>query len=90
MCHPANTLNKIRCFLSDELFTTIENPFYSPIQEISDLPQHFTKEVDYFFSIYKNLEGKKLKTFGYKRAERAENAIMKGYQLHSKKRQQGL
>ncbi len=66
------------------------DPFYSPIRDISDLPQHFTKEVDHFFSIYKDLEGKKVTTFGYKGADEAEKAITNGYQLYNKKMQQGL
>jgi inorganic pyrophosphatase len=60
------------------------DPMYGSIEDISDLPKHFMREVDHFFSIYKELEGKSVKTFGYKGATEAGKVIMKGYELYNK------
>jgi inorganic pyrophosphatase len=58
------------------------DPFYNPIKDISDLPPHLTKEIDHFFSIYKDLEGKQVETFGYRGTEEAEKVIMNGYEQY--------
>lgn len=62
------------------------DPFYSSIKDITDLPRHFTREVDHFFSIYKELEGKQVKTFGYKGFEQAEKIIMDGHEAYNKEK----
>jgi inorganic pyrophosphatase len=54
------------------------------------VPRHLTREVDHFFSIYKELEAKQAKTFGYKGVEAAEKVIMNGYKLYNKKRESNL
>jgi inorganic pyrophosphatase len=66
------------------------DPFYDSIQDISDVPRHFIREVDHFFSIYKELEGKRVRTFGYKGLEEAERVIMNGYGLYNKKGESDL
>jgi inorganic pyrophosphatase len=62
------------------------DPFYGFINDISDVPRHFTREVDHFFSVYKELEGKRVKTFGYKGVEEAEQVIVNGHGLYNKKK----
>jgi inorganic pyrophosphatase len=61
------------------------DPYYASMKNISDLPRHFTIEVNHFFSIYKELEGKQVITFGYKGVEEAEKVIMNGHKLYIKK-----
>jgi inorganic pyrophosphatase len=66
------------------------DPLHSSIGDISEIPQHFIREVDHFFSIYKELEDKRVKTFGYKGAEEAEKVIMDGYRLYNNKKELDL
>jgi inorganic pyrophosphatase len=35
------------------------DPLYSSIGDISEIPKHFIRKLDHFFSIYKELEDKK-------------------------------
>ena len=35
-----------------------DDPRFSDVQDISDVPSHLLKEIEHFFSVYKNLEGK--------------------------------
>lgn len=66
------------------------DPFYNSIGDISEIPKHFIREVDHFFSIYKDLEGKKVKTFGYKGSEEAEKVIINGYKIYNNKKELDL
>jgi inorganic pyrophosphatase len=51
------------------------DPLYAGYQDIADVPPHFLKEVEHFFSIYKDLEGIRVSTMGWKDAEEARRII---------------
>ncbi len=82
---PIGVFNMIDEKGEDEKIVSVScgDPLYSSIGDISEIPKHFIREVDHFFSIYKELEGKKVKTFGYKGAEEAEKVIMNAYRLYN-------
>ena len=42
-----------------------DDPRFSDVQDISDVPSHLLKEIEHFFSVYKNLEGKVVETKGW-------------------------
>jgi inorganic pyrophosphatase len=42
-----------------------EDPYHQEYFDIADLPQHYLKEVEHFFSIYKDLEGKRVEIAGW-------------------------
>jgi inorganic pyrophosphatase len=44
------------------------------------LQQHLLKEVEYFFEIYKELEGKETAILGWHPVERAHRVIVKAHQ----------
>ncbi|WP_185877376.1 inorganic diphosphatase [Blattabacterium cuenoti] len=44
----------------------IYDPNYNEIQDISEIPVHTKKEIEYFFSVYKKLENKIVKIEGWK------------------------
>src|ERR671915_2327238 len=48
-----------------------KDPFYGEYFDIADIPQHFLKEVEHFFRIYKDLEGRRVQTVGWEKSERA-------------------
>ena len=44
------------------------DPFYEEYFDIADIPQHYLREVEHFFHIYKDLEGKRVQTIGWEQA----------------------
>ena len=51
------------------------DPYYSEYFDIADIPQHYLKEVEHFFHIYKDLEGRRVQTVGWEKSERAMRVI---------------
>lgn len=51
------------------------DPFYEEYFDIADIPQHYLREVEHFFHIYKDLEGKRVQTIGWEQAPRAMQII---------------
>ncbi|MHC5068326.1 MAG: inorganic diphosphatase, partial [Planctomycetota bacterium] len=47
------------------LSVPINDPRMRDVHGLQHLPSHYLKEVDYFFNIYKELEGKKSDTYGW-------------------------
>lgn len=45
------------------------------IHDLKDLPSHLPKELEHFFSVYKELEGKETKVLEWKGATAAHEAI---------------
>lgn len=51
------------------------DPRFGEIRDLPDLPQHLLKEVEYFFDIYKELEGKETAVLGWYPVQRAYEVI---------------
>lgn len=51
------------------------DPFYDEFFDIADIPQHYLKEVEHFFHIYKDLEGKRVQTVGWEKSDVAVRVI---------------
>src|SRR5437667_2422323 len=47
------------------------NPIYKDVREYNELYPHLMREIEHFFTIYKELEAKSTKIAGWKEAERA-------------------
>ncbi|MCU0648241.1 MAG: inorganic diphosphatase [Gemmatimonadaceae bacterium] len=43
------------------------DPFFGEYFDIADLPSHYLKEVEHFFAIYKDLEGKRVEVVGWEK-----------------------
>jgi inorganic pyrophosphatase len=43
--------------------------------DIADLPQHFLKEIEHFFHVYKDLEGKRVQILGWEQHQKAMDII---------------
>jgi len=52
------------------------DPYYGEYFDIADIPQHYLKEVEHFFHIYKDLEGRRVQTVGWEKSEKAMRVIM--------------
>ncbi|HEY7408872.1 MAG TPA: inorganic diphosphatase [Gemmatimonadaceae bacterium] len=51
------------------------DPYYGEYFDIADIPQHYLKEVEHFFHIYKDLEGRRVQTVGWEKSEKAMRVI---------------
>ena len=62
---------------SDEkvLAVPVGDPRFREADDLADLPAHLLEEVEYFFDIYKELEGKETATGGWLDAGRARDII---------------
>jgi len=47
------------------LAVPVHDPLYDRYHELNDAAPHFLREVEHFFAIYKDLEGKKTEVFGW-------------------------
>ena len=59
-CYPIGVINMVDGGKNDEKIIAIpfSDPSYNHCQSIQDLPQHIFKEIEHFFKVYKQLEGK--------------------------------
>jgi inorganic pyrophosphatase len=62
-----------------------KDPMYAEVTDISDLPPHKMRAIGHFFTVYKQLEGKKTDVTGWEGAESAKNAIMHSIKLYNDK-----
>lgn len=60
------------------LAVPVRNPRYDQICEIGQLAEHIRSEIEHFFNIYKDLEGKRVETQGWRGLEEAYAVIRKG------------
>jgi inorganic pyrophosphatase len=51
------------------------DPTHQEYFDIADLPQHYLKEVEHFFRIYKDLEGKRVEILGWGKSDEALRII---------------
>lgn len=51
------------------------DPFFTDIADFSDLPAHYLKEVEHFFTVYKDLEGARVEPLGWENAQAAKERI---------------
>jgi inorganic pyrophosphatase len=61
------------------------DPYYAEYFDIADIPQHYLKEVEHFFHIYKDLEGKRVQTVGWEKSERAMRVISDSIDRYAEK-----
>lgn len=52
-----------------------EDPYHQEYFDIADLPQHYLKEVEHFFSVYKDLEGKRVEIGGWAKSTEAMRTV---------------
>lgn len=59
-CKPIGVLIMMDNGLPDEKIIAVpfNDPFYSPFNDISEIPCHIMDEIKHFFAVYKTLEGK--------------------------------
>lgn len=53
------------------LTVPISDPLWNNLETLKDVPPHLLKEIEHFFSIYKDLEGKKVEIIGWEDRDEA-------------------
>lgn len=53
----------------------VGDPVWRDVEDLEDLPRHLLSELEHFFAIYKDLEGKKTAVEGWQGAPEAHSAI---------------
>ncbi len=65
----------------------VHNPRYAEVRNYSDVYEHVLKEISHFYSIYKELEGKRAQTLGWRDCATAHRVITEAHErfrAHSK------
>ncbi|MGC9159658.1 MAG: inorganic diphosphatase, partial [Terracidiphilus sp.] len=63
------------------------NPRYKGIESYTEVPPHVLLEVAHFFSIYKDMEGKRTKVTGWKDRDEAYERIMASHRRYLAKKE---
>jgi inorganic pyrophosphatase len=61
------------------------DPAHEEYYDIADLPAHRLKEIEHFFSIYKDLEGRRIEIAGWQKSEVAMRIIMESIERYEEK-----
>jgi len=62
------------------LCVPVSDPLWNYIKSLSDVPPHLLKEIQHFFSVYKDLEKKKTRVKGWEDRESAVKVIIESQQ----------
>ena len=63
----------------------IADPRWNEVKDLGDINKHTLKEIEHFFSTYKNIQEKEVKTNGFKGAEDAKSAYDRSLTLYNDK-----
>ena len=63
----------------------LHDPAHEEYFDIADIPQHMLKEIEYFFSTYKDLEGKRVQAAGWEKSERAMDIVVECIERYDRK-----
>lgn len=58
------------------LAVPVNDPIHRDYFDIADMPQHYLREIEHFFGIYKDLEGKRVEILGWEKSEYAMQVIL--------------
>jgi len=71
------------------LCVPIADPLWNHIESLKDVPPHLLKEIEHFFSVYKDLEEKKVGVEGWEDRDTAVKVIREAQERYRQKRQAG-
>jgi inorganic pyrophosphatase len=69
------------------LCVPVADPLYDEYRDIQNVPPHFLKEVEHFFTVYKDLEGVRVNPLGWENAAAARSVIVEAMARYAIKRQ---
>ena len=65
------------------LAVPLNDPYSDETFDIADIPRHVLKEVEYFFSTYKDLEGKRVQIKGWEKSDAAMRVIVESIERYT-------
>ncbi|HEY8832188.1 MAG TPA: inorganic diphosphatase [Gemmatimonadaceae bacterium] len=86
-CRPLGVLKMLdRGEPDDKIIAVPSNdPYYHEYFDIADLSQHYLREVEHFFHIYKDLEGRRVEIVGWEKSEMAARVISESIARYGEK-----
>lgn len=77
---------KDRGLPDDKVLAVLTNdPIFRDFEDISEIPQHYLKEIAHFFEVYKDLEGHTVQSLGWESSKVAKQKILYAMALYKKK-----
>ncbi|MDQ3555648.1 MAG: inorganic diphosphatase [Gemmatimonadota bacterium] len=70
------------------LCVPLHDPLYDDYETISDVPSHFLREVEHFFTVYKDLEGGRVRSLGWEDRQAARAVIQDSTARYALKQKQ--
>jgi inorganic pyrophosphatase len=61
------------------------DPYHQEYFDIADMPGHYLKEIEHFFHIYKDLEGRRVEILGWEKSDVAMALILESMQRYDDK-----
>jgi inorganic pyrophosphatase len=61
------------------------DPIFQDYYDLPHIPQHFLKEMEHFFQVYKDLEGMETQVLGWERAQGAREQILYAVDLYQRR-----
>jgi inorganic pyrophosphatase len=65
------------------LSIAVNDPTYRNITDVNEVPEHLLVEIEHFFTSYKLLENKHVRSFGWDNAVQAVEAVKHGFQQYN-------
>ena len=86
-CRPLGVLKMLDRGEPDDKIIAVPSfdPFYNEMFDIADLSQHYLKEVEHFFHIYKDLEGRRVEIVAWEKSEVAMQVIQDSIERYEAK-----
>ncbi len=88
---PVGVLQMVDQGVKDEKILAVSsgNPRFEEVHNYTDIYSHVLREISHFFSIYKDLEGKRTKMVGWEPVETAHRVIMASHQRYLERLKSG-
>ncbi len=86
-CRPVGLFHLVDHGQADEkvLAVPLGDPYSDGQNDLDDIPAHYLREVEHFFRVYKDLEGKHTETRGFEGAAAARTAVLTAMETYRKK-----
>ena len=86
-CRPLGVLKMLDRHEPDDKIIAVpsNDPYYHEYFDIADISQHYLKEVEHFFHIYKDLEGRRVEIVGWEKSEVACQVIQDSIERYEEK-----
>ncbi len=67
------------------LAVPVNDPYHDEYHALADLPSHYLKEVEHFFLVYKDLEGKRMQILGWEDVDVAKDIVRQSMRRYDEK-----